>query len=283
MKTGIMSDAYTSPYGLERGYSKMKEHGYDYADFQGLINVNSELFELPEEPFRVRLEREAETARAAGIAVLQTHGPWGGSSTDLTRQLRKKKLEQVKKAIRGTAYLGCEYFVIHNLMPFGDSDGDNKRSVYEINREFFAKAVEYAESLDVTVCLENMPFPQQYLARPADMLKFVESLKSENFRMCLDTGHCAVHGISAADSVRLLGKDYLKVLHVHDNNGVSDFHWPPYTGVIDWDDFSKALHEIDYEGSVSLETCVPRDLPIGEERERRERELAAAAKKIAGE
>jgi sugar phosphate isomerase/epimerase len=283
MKTGIMSDAYTAPYGLERGYCKMKEHGYDHADYQGLINVDAELYDLPEEPFRETLEREAEAARAAGVTIFQMHGPWGGSQTDLTKQLRRKKLEQVRKAIRGTAYLGCENFVIHNVMPFGDADGDNKAAVYEINAEFFSKAAEYAASFDVTVCLENMPFGGQYLARPADMLAFVKSLDYDNFRMCLDTGHCSVFGISPAESARLLGKEYLKVLHVHDNNGVSDFHWVPYTGVIDWDDFTKALREIGYEGPLSLETCVPRNMPLGAEREKKELELAAIAKKIAGE
>ena len=70
---------------------------------------------------------------------------------------------------------------------------------------------------------------------------------------------------------------------MHDNNGVSDFHWVPYTGVIDWGDFTKALHEIGYEGPVCLETCVPRNMPLGAEREKKELELAAIAKKIAGE
>ncbi len=283
MKTGMMSDAYTVPYGLEKGYVKMKEHGYDYADYQGLINVDAELYDLPEEPFREVLEREAQAAKAAGIGIFQIHGPWGGAETDLTKELRAAKLEQVRKAIRGTAYLGCENFVIHNVMPFGYSDSDRKNEVYLINTEFFTKAAEYAAGFDVTICIENMPFPDQKLARPADMLAFVKSVNIDNFRMCLDTGHCAVHGISAGDSVRLLGKEYLRTLHVHDNDGRSDLHLFPYTGVIDWDDFTKALFEIDYDGSVSMETCVPRNMPVGEERERKELELAAAAKRLAGE
>ena len=64
-----------------------------------------------------------------------------------------------------------------------------------------------------------------------------------------------------SDSIRLLGREYLACLHVHDNDGVRDLHWVPYRGVIDWADFSLALHEIGYEGTLSLETNVSKKLP----------------------
>jgi sugar phosphate isomerase/epimerase len=81
--------------------------------------------------------------------------------------------------------------------------------------------------------------------------------------------------------VRLIGKEYLAVLHVHDNNGRSDLHWNPYTGVIDWDDFSAALREIDFAGTVSLETAVPGRIPQ-DIREPFEQGLFRMAQRIAG-
>ena len=281
MKTGITSTAYTEPYGLEEGLYKMKLHGYDCTDFQDLINVHSEYFTLPEKQFERESRRFKETSEKNGVEVWQTHGPWGGPEDDFTAELRAIKFENVKKAIRGTAYAGSRYFVIHNLMPFGWSDCGRREEIYSMNTEFFEKTADYAKEYGVIVCLENMPAGDQYLARPADMLAFVKGLDKENFRMCLDTGHCSVHGISVGDSVRLLGKEYLKTMHVHDNNGVSDLHWLPHTGVIDWDDFSKALQQIGFDGCLSLETHVG-NIPKGEERDRKERELAAAARKLAG-
>lgn len=35
----------------------------------------------------------------------------------------------------------------------------------------------------------------------------------------------------------------------------------PYTGMIDWDDFAKALKEIHFKGVFSLETTPSRKLP----------------------
>ena len=53
-------------------------------------------------------------------------------------------------------------------------------------------------------------------------------------------------------------------------------------GVIDWEDFGRALAEIDCECPVSIETCVSGKVPA-EQRDAAERELADIAKKIAGQ
>ena len=58
-------------------------------------------------------------------------------------------------------------------------------------------------------------------------------------------------------------------------------HWRPYTGVIDWDDFSNALTEIGFDGSMSLETYVPHSVPNGPEREAEEDKLFRDACRIA--
>ena len=46
MKYGITNTAY-SVYGREKGYATMKKHGYDHADFQGMINTEREFFTQP--------------------------------------------------------------------------------------------------------------------------------------------------------------------------------------------------------------------------------------------
>lgn len=80
--------------------------------------------------------------------------------------------------------------------------------------------------------------------------------------------------------VRLIGKNYLRVLHVHDNNGRSDLHWHPYMGVIDWPDFTQALIDIEFEGALSLETSVSGRIPA-DIRDYHEKALFASAKKLA--
>ena len=42
-------------------------------------------------------------------------------------------------------------------------------------------------------------------------------------------------------------------MHVHDNLGKNDDHMVPFSGVIDWKDYRKALDEIGFDGVFSLE------------------------------
>ena len=105
------------------------------------------------------------------------------------------------------------------------------------------------------------------------------AVHSEYFKICLDTGHANFFDLSAGDAVRLLGKEYLYTLHIHDNDGNGDRHWEPFRGLIDWEDFCNALHEIKYEGVVSLESNLPK-LP-GELREYEEIALCRKARYIA--
>ena len=104
---------------------------------------------------------------------------------------------------------------------------------------------------------------------------------SDMFKVCLDTGHANFCGEKPADAVRLVGKEYLGSLHVHDNNGKADEHKTPGNGTIDWEDFSDALAEIGFEGCVNFETAVPSSVPNGEERDAQEIALAQAGLKIA--
>ncbi len=50
--------------------------------------------------------------------------------------------------------------------------------------------------------------------------------------------------------------EYIKVLHVHDNDGEYDYHYAPFCGKIDWQDFSSALYETGFDGVFAPE-CEP--------------------------
>jgi len=118
------------------------------------------------------------------------------------------------------------------------------------------------------------------ISTPTQILKFVNEINDENFKICLDTGHVNVfNNLTVGDAVRELG-DKIKVLHIHDNGGTDDDHLAPFSGGIDWVDFSKALKETGFDGVISLET-----LPDGNlddlEYEKECIKLSGIAKKLA--
>ena len=286
MKIGIASYAYIDPYGYEKGLEKLKNHGYDCIDynchkFPNLTDTEHEIFSLSEWNFERKLKAERDIYKNAGVFINQTHGPWRYPPRDGTREERDERFEKMCKAIRGTAYLGCENIVVHPLMPFGSHSDAEPKAQWNINLEFMSRLAEVGREYGVTVCFENMPFRELPLSPTSAILKMVKDVNHDYFKVCLDTGHCAVLGDSPADAVRLLGKKYLRVMHVHDNNGERDYHWLPGTGVIDWTDFSSALAEIGFDGAFVLETGVSRFAKDGEDNEKAEIELAELTKKLA--
>lgn len=261
MKIGIPETRYRPFYGPDELYVKMKEHGFDCADHQGFLNTDTDFFRAPEAEFMRRIEAERRRARDAGIEFWQTHGPWRYPPRESTEEQRRIRLEEYKKAIRGTAALGAPHIVLHCIMPFGAEENPEPERFYELNAEFFSALLPVAHDCGVTLCLENLPMTKLSLSTPDEVLGFVNELNDEHLKICLDTGHAAVFGIQPADALRELGRGMVRTLHVHDNDGRSDRHDYPFTGVIDWKAFSRALHDIDYDGVVSLESTVYPRIP----------------------
>ena len=285
LKIGINEGSYLY-YGVSEGAAKARAHGYDCFDFGGFIHTETEFFRLPEAEFKAALIQRKALVEAEGMIFWQAHAPWCCPERDLTPEGRVEQLECYLKAVRGAGYLGANCFVIHAIMPFGMNSPDNPEQMRDINAEFMGRLAKEAKEYGVKhICVENLPFPMLPINHPDQCLDFAKRMNRETnsdiFKVCLDTGHANFCGESPADAVRLLGKEYLGALHVHDNNGVADQHRTPGEGNIDWIDFSNALAEIGFGGCVSFETGVSNSISPGAERDRLERELAETGHRIA--
>ena len=96
----------------------------------------------------------------------------------------------------------------------------------------------------------------------AFLLRLLEKLNEvageECFGICYDSGHANITGKDHYKEILAYGK-HLKVLHLHDTDGVHDTHLIPYTGryldrqATDWDSILAALAEIGYDGSINFE------------------------------
>ena len=285
MKIGIGAGAY-GRYGIGEGAKKAREHGFECYDIGSFANTETEFFKLPEAEFKAVIEKNRALMEAEGMVAWQSHSPWRHPAQDFTPEDRAERLDCFLKAIRGSGYYGVTHFVLHALMPFGTNSPENPELMKEINVEFMTRLAKEARDYGVKhICIENLPFPALPINHTYQCLEFAKRMNKETnsdmFKVCIDTGHANFCGEKPADAVRLVGHDYLGSLHVHDNNGKADQHLRPGFGNIDWEDFSDALAEIGFEGCVNFETSVPGDIPVGEERDRAEIELAQWGLKIA--
>lgn len=281
MKVGIGDGPYRKRYGVEKGYEKLRSIGYECIDYQPLAETEAPLYQGGEKQFEAMLTQDRKRIESLGMEVCQVHGPWRFPPQDATEEDRAERFEKMSMGIRGAAILGSPYFVIHPIMPWGLCGGPDPAEFHRLNLEFMSRLAEEGRKSDVIVCLENMPMVNLPLGTPEACLDFVKEIDHPYLKMCLDTGHCTMFEINPADSVRNLGKDYLRTLHLHDNSGKQDLHWVPLSGVIDWEDFRNALKEIGFDGCVSLETAPPAKF-TGEMMELQERSLYLSACYLAG-
>ena len=285
MKIGI-TNYYINTYGLDDGAKKMSEHGYSCIDFQ-LTNTDTEYYTAREEDFMSLVMGVRRTFERHGISVHQIHGPCGERCLDSTEDERAELFGKMAKALVIAKHLGAKYMVVHPLMPYGTNSDENSDEVYEINKRYFSALANVAQGLGVTICLENTPFEKFPLAKSENLLTFIKDIDHPYLKTCFDAGHAFLLRESLGDSVRLIGKNYLKAINVHDNLGDKDAHLPPYEGYIDWSDFAEGLYDIGFDGVFSLDTepVSKNDKEVGISKEwatEKELSLARVAKLIAG-
>lgn len=113
----------------------------------------------------------------------------------------------------------------------------------------------YVDGTPTTICMENLPPPKDHrLAKTVEnLLMLIESLDSNNFGICLDTGHLMLAKGNCVEFIKKAGAN-LKALHIADNKGVNDDHNFPYSGgTVQWEEVMSALKEINYQGLFNFE------------------------------
>ena len=259
MKLGLSTDIYAGGYARygEGCFAAMREDGYEAIDYN-MADTDGYLYTLSDAERERVLARDKRAAAEAGVEIRQVHGPWRWPARDREESDRAERMEKMKLCIRMTALLGCRYFVVHPIMPFGTEElgTPDEEKTWEMNLAFMRELLETAKAEDVVICLENMPMPRFSIGSVDRIIRLVDRIDDDHFRICLDTGHVSVYDSApVGPAVRLAGKR-IRAFHVHDNTGWSDMHLMPYYGVIDWADFAQSLRDIGYDETVCMESTV---------------------------
>jgi sugar phosphate isomerase/epimerase len=120
---------------------------------------------------------------------------------------------------------------------------------------------DYATETRVRLCLEHLP--GRALSTAAATLAWLEELNHDNLNLLLDIGHCLITAEEPADVVRRAGTR-LGYVHLDDNDGVGDLHWPLLTGRLTRATLGQtlaALRDIRYRGVMALELAAANPEP----------------------
>lgn len=201
-------------------------------------------------------------AEDKGVYFNQSHAPCPSGSTDTTENDRL--FNNIVRSMRNASYLGIKTIVVHGMDYLNHNVDGGAQRLFELNMDFYTRLKPYCEEYGIRVALENLPQTKSFAfgekvvdsvcSSPEEFIRYLDALDSEWFTACLDIGHAMITGHNPENFIRTLGKVRLTALHVHDNNGLRDWHTLPYCGgMADWDKIMKALRDIGYAGNLTFE------------------------------
>ena len=280
IQLGVQSKNIVDDRWPKEGFVKIKNAGFSCVDFS--LNdylKNIDLYKFQVNSFFNQSVKELEKffeplkrgARESGIKVHQMHMPYPVYVPNGSSKLNDYLFEQVApKSMYICNYMDCSYIVLHGfkLMRYlGSEDAEWQQTEHLIH-----SLAPLAKELGLTICIENLydSIGGHLVEGPCCNVRKVieridrinEKYQSEVLGFCFDTGHANLVGLDMESFITNLG-ERLKVLHIHDNDGVSDLHQIPYTfaktrenrASTDWDGFIRGLSNIGFDKVLSFETA----------------------------
>ena len=277
---GVQTKNVVNDNHPEEGFAMLKRAGFSSADFS--LNdylLNTSLYQGELNDFFDRSVPELEHfftphrqgAEAAGITINQMHMPYPVYVPGADGKINDYLWNQAApKSMAVCAFFGCPYIVIHGfkLARFLGSE----EAEWQETAKFIDSIAPLAKEMGITICVENLydsigghlvEGPCCHAKKAAERIDgFNEKYGAEVLGFCFDVGHANIVGIDFEEFIGTLGSR-LKVLHLHDNDGISDLHQIPYTftrtrenlASTDWGGFFRGLGKIGFDGVLSFETA----------------------------
>ncbi|CAN5845224.1 TIM barrel protein [soil metagenome] len=199
-------------------------------------------------------DKDLDALAATGARFGSMTGYLRGDLTDPDGA--REVLRTAELSVKAAAVLGCPRLNLHT----GELvDGQAARPKYRATGAMWLSAQRGLEALGelgatagVTFCVENLntivDHPGVPLARAKDTLALVEAVAHPNVKMNLDLYHAQIGEGNLIELVRRCG-GAIGEIQVADVPGRCE----PGTGEINYPAIAKALHDMDFTGTVAME------------------------------
>jgi sugar phosphate isomerase/epimerase len=185
-----------------------------------------------------------EYARNAGLNIENAHAPYMNANALWEDTINgQAACNEIIACVEDCAAHGIPTLVMHPENKSGTETVELPTS-FTIGIERIKRVIDAAEKSNVNIAVENM-------SRPEYLESIFTNIQSKKLGFCFDSGHCNVF-TPAVDLLSLYG-DKLMALHLHDNDGVDDWHSLPFSGYIAWDEIAVKLNRFSYDGAIALE------------------------------
>ncbi|MCM1174191.1 MAG: sugar phosphate isomerase/epimerase [Blautia sp.] len=280
LEIGVQTKNVVEDENPLKGFQMLRKAGFTCCDFSlNAYPLDREHFLPGEKNFfdRTREELEhfftphKEAAERAGVRIHQMHMAYPiyrlqgkpEQNAYLWNQAAPKSMELCR-------FFDCRYIVIHGLKLAYYLGSEELE--WQETAGFIDSIAPLAKEMGITICIENLyeGIGGHIVEGPCcDVKKAVERIDRMNEKyhaevlgFCFDTGHANLLGLDFEDFLTTLGHR-LKVLHIHDNDGIGDLHQIPYTftrnrenkSSTDWEAFIRGLGKNGFDKVLSFETA----------------------------
>lgn len=262
------------------GFRMLRAAGFSCVDFSlnaYLLNLDiyageaNRFFDAGIADLKRHFAPHKAAAEETGVRIHQMHMPYPiyvpAGRAELNAYLWH---EVAPKSMELCAFFGCRYIVVHGFKlarELGSEEAEWEETAF-----FLDCIAPMAKEMGITVCVENLydMLGGHAIEGPCcDARKMAERIDRINERygaevvgFCFDTGHANLVGLDSFAFLQTLGTR-LKVLHIHDNDGMRDLHQIPFTfartrenhASTDWTGFLSGLRAIHYQGVLNFETA----------------------------
>lgn len=184
-----------------------------------------------------------------GMGVV-CHLPTFVSTADLTESIREASIQETILSLQEASELTPLKAVLHPsfIQGLGTTMKEQSR---QYAMEALDRILKEADGMGFPVCVENL-FPRSHSLVEAEDFDGL-FLRFPSAKLTLDTGHAHI-----GDQERIttfINRHSLRIGHIHasDNSGRDDEHLPIGVGSIDFPKIVKALKEIGYDDTITLE------------------------------
>jgi sugar phosphate isomerase/epimerase len=246
MKFAICNEIYQG-WKLEEAMAFAARTGYDAIEIAPFTIADYVTEITAGERRRIR-----DSAARAGLHISGIH--WvlvkaeGMHLTHPERAVRDRTAKYLRDLVNFCADLGGGIIVVgspkqRNLLP-----GVLYAQAWEWAAGVFASAVKRAEDRGVTICFEPLaPTETNFINTAAGAIRFVQQLGSPSFKIILDVKAMCSEGRPIP---RIIHGAWPHFAYVHAND--ENLKGPGF-GKVDFQPIAAALHEVGYQGYVSVE------------------------------
>ena len=180
------------------------------------------------------------------------HLPTFVSTADLTDSIREASLLEMFNSLEVAAELGSRKVVLHPGHIGGLGIYVEEIALAHANNSL-AAIIDHAQTLGLSVCLENM-FPKcRAYIKPADFVGILG--RFPDLKLTLDTGHANIGNPGGRRILEFIEKFGHRIGHLHmsDNLGQRDDHLPLGSGTINFSKIARAIKNCGYDDTATLE------------------------------